>query len=240
MSQNIWTAFLGENDSKILVDSSPDGKTWTGTRYFNQTSRFTPALAFYGDKLYLAYITDDFPTDTQIFSDRIFVCTTSDGLCWTPTIFFNQHSKCAPALAKFGDTLYIAYISNDSTNSIQYSSFTEATGWAAAKATGHFSGQSPALVEYNGNLQMVFVTNDGKNALRQCAMSSAGSWGDASDIGQTTSAPPAIAVFNNNLYVAFVANNAKETLLISSSSDWSTAIDTRAGRFLKSRPRSIQ
>ncbi len=227
MSQNIWTAFIAKTGNKILVDSSPDGRTWTGTRYFNQTSPYTPALAFYDGNLYLAYITDDEPAGSNDPSNRIFVCTTSDGQCWAPTIFFNQHSKCAPALAKFGDTLYIAYISNDSTNSIQYSSFTAATGWTAAKATGHFSGQSPALVEYNGNLQMVFVTNDGKNALRQCAMSPAGTWGDASDIGQTTSAPPAIAVVNNDLFVAFVANDAAQTLLICSSSDWSTAIDTR-------------
>jgi hypothetical protein len=210
------------------VDSSPDGRTWTGTRYFNQTSPLTPALAFYGDKLYLAYITADAPSNTpSIPSNRIFVCTTSDGLCWTPTIFIDHHSKCGPALAVFGDSLYIAYISNDSTNTIRYSSFTAATGWVAAKDTGHFSGQSPALVEYGGNLHMVFITNDGKNAIRHCEMPPGGTWGGASDIGQSTRAPPAIAVFNNDLYVAFVANNAAETLLISSSRDWSTATDTR-------------
>ncbi len=226
MPQNIWTTFIAESGSKVLVDSSPDGKTWTGTRYFNQTSPYRPALASYDGKLYLAYITNDVLSGTQILSDRIFLCTTSDGLCWAPTIFFNQYSKCTPALAVFGDSLFMAYVSNDSTNRILYTSFTAATGWAAAKDTGHFSPQSPALVEYGGNLQMVFISNDGKSAIRHCAMSPAGSWGSSSDTGQTTAVPPAVAVFNNDLYVAFVANDSAKIILISSASNWQTTTDT--------------
>ena len=232
MSQNIWTAFVAKTGNKILVDSSSDGRTWTGSRYFNQTSQNTPALAFYGGKLYLAYITDDAPSDTLIPSNRIFVCITSDGLCWAPTIFTGYHSKCAPALAVFGDSLYVAFIEYDpangiSNNRILYGSFTQATHWVPAKDTGHFSPQSPALIEYGGNLHMVYISNDGKNAILHCEMSPDGRWGPSSDTGLSTRVPPAIAVFNKGLYVAFVANDSTDTVLISPASDWSATTNIK-------------
>jgi hypothetical protein len=208
MPQSIWTAFIETVAFKIKVASSPDGKTWTPSRYFNQASTNTPALAFYDKKLYLAYT-------TAFNGNRIFVCTTSDGQCWLPTVFFHQHSKAAPALAAFDGKLFMAYIANDSSNRILYTSFTEANGWARADETGHKSPQSPALVQNGDNLHMVFVSDDGKNAILHCEMPAGGRWGAFSVTDQSTKFPPAIAVFNQDLWVAFLEND--NTVAISPS-----------------------
>jgi len=226
MSQNLWTAFIASNGSnQILVDSSPDGQTWTGSRFINQWSPFTPALAFFNGSLYIAFITDDVDSATGVPSNRIFVCSTSDGVSWTPATFINQRSKCAPALAVWGNTLYIAFIGNDPSNRILTCSCTgqSALGqsiWSGSNDTGQTSPQSPALVQNGDNLQMIFVSNDSRNAILVCDLSSTGNSGSASDTGQSTKFAPAATVFNNDLYIAFVADSPTNALLLAAPQIW--------------------
>lgn len=225
MSQNLWTAFIASDGSnQILVDSSPDGKNWTGSRFINQWSPFTPALAYFGNNLYLAFITNDVDSATGVPSNRIFVCSSPDGVSWTPAVFFNQYSKCAPALAVFGDALYLAFVANNSTNQILYCTFTEQAGWSGDFQTGQASPLSPSLVQYGESLQMVFVSNDNRNAILRCDLPAGGSWGGSTDTGQSTKFAPAVAGFNNDLYVAFVADNDTNSLLLTSAADWSTHV----------------
>jgi len=229
MAHDLWAAFLNESN-EILVASSPDGREWTSSRDIDNLSRFAPALAVFDSSLYVAFITDDNPVVGGIQgppSNRIFVCTTSDGRCWKPTTFINHHSKYAPALAVFNNRLFIAYIANDSSNRIRFCSFTGATSWGEANDTGHESPQSPALVRFGENLQMVFISDDGKNAIRRCEMTPGGAWGGSSAIGHSSTFPPAAAVFDDDLFVAFVADDSTNNVFVSSASDWSQKTFTK-------------
>jgi hypothetical protein len=227
MSQNLWTAFVAANGSnQILVDSTPDGKSWTGSRFINQWSPSTPAMAFFNGSLYIAFITDDVAVsgNTSTPSNRIFVCSTPDGVSWTPASFFNQYSKCSPALAVWGDNLYIAFIANDPSNRILYCSTPDGANWTAASDTGQTSPQAPSLIQFGNNLQMVFVSNDSRNAILRCDIQPGGTWSSASDTNQSCRFSPSLAVYNGLLYVGFVANNDTQTVLVCSSADWSSNV----------------
>jgi len=52
MSEYLWTAFIARDGSNdVLVASSPDGNTWTGSRSINQTGQFAPSLASFNGAL---------------------------------------------------------------------------------------------------------------------------------------------------------------------------------------------
>src|SRR5580700_6438114 len=114
MANNLWTAFIADNGSNdILVASSPSGGPWTPSVPINQTSPFTPSLALFDGKLYVAFITNDVDSATGVPSNRIFLCSTTDGVSWSDATFFNQYSKCAPSLAVWNNSLYIAFVANN-------------------------------------------------------------------------------------------------------------------------------
>lgn len=226
MSQNLWTAFIAANGSnQILVDST-DGTTWSGSRFINQWSPFTPALTYFDNKLYVAFITDDVAVSgtSSIPSNRIFVCSTSDGVTWTAASFFNRHSKCAPALAAWGDNLYLGYISNDPTNRILVCSYSEQKGWGLDTDTGHKSPQPPSLAQFGSDLYLAYVSNDGKDSVLIASVAPGGSWSSYTDTGQTCKFSPSLAVYGPNLYVGFVANNNSQTVLVCSSQNWSNDV----------------
>ncbi len=84
MAKFLWTAFIADNGSNdILVASSSDGSRWTPSVVTNQTSPFTPSLALYGHRLYVAFITNDVDSATGVPSNRIFISSTDDGVSWS-------------------------------------------------------------------------------------------------------------------------------------------------------------
>jgi len=226
MSQNLWTAFIAANGSNEILVNSTDGNTWTGSRFINQWSPFRPALAYINGSLYVAFITNDVAVSgtSSIPSNRIFVCSTSDGVTWTPATFFNRHSKCAPALAAWGDNLYLAYISNDATNRILVCSYSQQNGWGLDTDTGHKSPQPPSLAQFGHDLYLAFVSNDGKNSVLISSVAPGGGWGSAVDTGQSCKFSPSLAVYGTNLYVGFTANNNSQTVFVCSSQNWSNDV----------------
>src|ERR1700722_18920307 len=109
MANYLWTAFIADNGSNdILVASSVDGVAdWTPSVPINETSPFTPSLALFDGKLYVAFITNDIDSATGVPSNRIFLCSTTDGVSWSSATFFNQHSKFAPSLAVWNGKLHV-------------------------------------------------------------------------------------------------------------------------------------
>lgn len=104
LNGRIYMAFLSNDPSnRLLVMSSPDGKTWTGGTPTNQYSSAAPSLAFFNGQLHMAFVAND-P------SGRLLVMSSGNGTTWTGGTPSGQTSLVAPALAVApnGD-LYMAF-----------------------------------------------------------------------------------------------------------------------------------
>lgn len=236
MATNLWTAFIAHNGSNdILAASSPDGMAWTSSGPVNQTSPFTPSLALFEGKLYVAFITDDIDSATGVPSNRIFLCSTADGVSWSNATFFHQYSKCAPSLAVWNGKLHIAFVANDPSNRllVYYSSTpNKPTSWSASVAVNQTSASAPSLAAWGpsgqtGELYLAFVAENGSNDIFVCSLAVGGTWSSATVTGQSCHFSPALAALGGSLYLLFAAaNGSKDLLLCSRNADgsWSGAV----------------
>jgi hypothetical protein len=237
MANNLWAAFIADNGSNdILVASSANGATWTPSVPINQTSPFTPSLALFNGSLYVAFITNDVDSATGVPSNRIFLCSTTDGVSWSSATFFRQYSKCAPSLAVWNGKLHIAFVANDPSNTllVYYSSTPDdPTSWSATVATNQTSANAPSLAAYTpaGQTQeqlfLAFVAENGSQDIFVCSLASGGSWSSANVTKQSCDFSPSLAVFGSTLYLAFVATNGSNDLLLCSLNTngiWSSAV----------------
>jgi hypothetical protein len=185
MANNLWAAFIANNGSNdILVASAPDGVNWTPSVPINETSPFTPSLALFEGKLYVAFITDDENSATGVPSNRIFLCSTTDGVSWSNATFFHQHSKFAPSLAVWNGKLHVAFVANNSSNTllVYYSSTPgDPSSWSATVAVNQTSANAPSLAAYGpsgqtGDLYLAFVANNGSGDIFVCSLPAGGVW----------------------------------------------------------------
>lgn len=234
MANYLWTTFIANNGSNdILAASSTNGTTWTPSVPINQTSPFTPSLAFFNGSLFVAFITNDLDSATGVPSNRIFLCSTTDGVSWSDATFFNQYSKCAPSLAVWNGKLHIAFVANDASNSLLvYFSSTpdDPKSWTATVVTHQTSANAPSLAVYpsgsTGKLYLAFVAENGSNDIFVCSLPSGGSWSKAAVTGQSCHFSPSLAV-GESLYLVFAAANGSKDLLLSSlnsNGTWSEAV----------------
>ena len=133
-------------------------------------------------------------------------------------------ASARPSLAVLGDSLYVAFISNDSSNRVLVCSTSDGTSWGRATDTKQTSPRAPSLAAVNGSLFLAFVSNDSRNAILLSSFVPKGTWGAAIDTKQSCKFSPSLATFSDNLYVAFTGNNDAQTVLVSSSQDWSVSI----------------
>ena len=236
MANCLWTAFIADNGSNdILAASSPDGVTWTPSVPINQTSPFAPSLVLFDGKLYAAFISDDVDSATGVPSHRILLCWTTDGVSWSSATFFNQSSKCAPSLAVWNGKLHIAFVANNSSNTLLvYFSATpdDPKSWSATVATNQTSANAPALAAYGpsgqpGELYLAFVAENGSNDIFVCSIAPNGTWSKATVSGQSCHFSPSLAVLNETLYLVFAAANGSNDLLLSSlnaNGSWSASV----------------
>lgn len=236
MTNYLWTAFVADNGSNdILAASSPDGVTWTPSVPINQTSPFTPSLALFNGILYAAFITNDVDSATGVPSNRIFLCSTTDGVSWSAATFFNQYSKYAPSLAVWNGKLRIAFVANSPSNTLLvYHSSTpdDPTSWSATVATNQTSANAPSLAAYGpqgqtGDLYLAFVAENGSNDIFVCSLPSGGVWSPPIVTGQSCHFSPSLAVSDKTLYLVFAAANGSKDLLLCSrnaNGTWSGAV----------------
>lgn len=225
MANNLWTAFIADNGSNdILAASSPDGVTWTPSVPINQTSPFTPSLALFKGSLYVAFITNDVDSATGVPSNRIFLCSTTDGVTWSDATFFNQHSKCAPSLAVWNNQLNIAFVGNTSNTLYVYGSPTPdkpETWTQTGPPTGQTSTNAPSLCAYapsggTGDLYLAFVAANGSEDIFVCSLAVGGSWSKVTVTGETCHFSPSLSVLGSTLYLVFAAANGSKDLYLSS------------------------
>ena len=121
-------AFLANDTSnRILISTSDDGISWTGGSLVaeGESSKASPSLAAFLDRLYLAFIANN-P------GNALLVCSSNDGRNWTGNSPVpGQSSQTAPSLAVFNERLSIAFLANDSSNRILIcrSNLADASGW---------------------------------------------------------------------------------------------------------------
>jgi hypothetical protein len=224
MAKNLWTAFIADNGSnEILAASSPDGATWTPSVPINQTSPFTPSLAFFNGSLYVAFITDDEDSATGVPSNRIFLCSTTDGVTWSDATFFNLHSKCAPSLAVWNNSLCVAFVANDPTDTLYVytsSNPSKPASWSQTVATKQTSANAPSLAAFpatgqDSKLYMAFVAQNGSEDIFVCSLASGGVWTLGPSTRETCHFSPSLAA-GATLYLVFAAANGSKDLYLSS------------------------
>jgi len=184
-NNTLYLAFVANDiaTNTLLLVSSRDGKTWTDNQpiQYNSGNSFTnllpqvslqaPALAVWNDTLYLAFVDEGIHNNLLLVASR-------DGKTWTDnqpiqynsgnffTNLLPQVSLQAPALAVWNDTLYLAFVNNDS--SILLASSRDGKTWTDNQPIGDVgfaSSQAPALAAWNNTLHLAFVDNDSTNNL---------------------------------------------------------------------------
>lgn len=232
MANSLWAAFVADNGSnQILMASSQDGSTWTPSVFINQWSPFTPSLAYFNGRLYVAFITDDEDSATGVPSNRIFLSSTSDGVSWSVATVSGLHSPSAPSLAVWNNHLHIAFIANDGTNEVLVYSSPDGKTWSNTGATGQTSQNAPSIRAFApsagaGDLYLAFVAENGSNDIFVCSLAVGGAWQGPVVTGQSCSFSPSLVTFGSTLQVVFASNDTSQRLLVSSleeSGGWSGA-----------------
>jgi hypothetical protein len=246
VANNLWTAFIADNGSnEILVASLPEGGTWTPSVPINQTSPFTPSLALFNGKLYVAFITNDVDSATGVPSNRIFLCSTTDGVSWSDATFINHHSKCAPSLAVWNGKLHIAFIDNGSSDDIYvYGSPTpeDPGSWFELVATGQTSSRAPSLATFGpqtGDLYLAF-TNGKTDDISVISIPVGGSWTAPTVTGHSCHFSPSLASFGGTLYLTFTgASSPKDLFLITLNANGTWSGDTALNQSTSATPCAV-
>jgi hypothetical protein len=133
----------------------------------------------------------------------------------------SKRNTTAPALAAFRDRLYMAFQSNDGTNSLTVTSSGDGDSFTPVRAyPGIRMGSAPAMAEFDGMLVIAFQANDASHSLYVTMSADGASFSaPARRYADSTGASPALATFNRRLYLAFQANDASHTLHLSSTGD---------------------
>ena len=120
MNEYLWTAFIAADGSnRVLVASSQAGQPWTGSRFIEQWSPFTPSLKYFKNRLYAAFVTNDVAISggSRVPSNRIFLTSTDDGVTWAQQRFSTSTARTRPACVMERQP-YIALIASDPSNRI--------------------------------------------------------------------------------------------------------------------------
>lgn len=186
---------------------------WTPKTSIGQTSRFAPSLAVGDNQLWAGFVGND-----EANENPVLLCSSSDGVTWSPNSFIHQFSQTAVAMATFGNRFYVAGISTDGDNAVLVSSVEFGQPWTGPKSIGHFSRFAPSLAVFNNQLYAAFVGLD--NQLYVASTADGVNWTPGhTPVHQASQSAPSLAVFNSQLYVMFTGTDAGKPVLICSSPD---------------------
>jgi hypothetical protein len=164
----LGVAFVAANGSNdLLVCFSGDWIAWSGASQINQTSKLQPAFTGWSDYYVMVFVSND-------SSNRLLTCTTTtnaqDQMVWSGANESGQYSKAAPSITGLGSTLWMAFLSNDSSNNILVCSSPDGINWSGATKTGLQSLTAPSITNSGGKLWIAFVA---PSNLEACVSSSA-------------------------------------------------------------------
>ncbi len=85
-------------------------------------------------------------------TNTVLVCSSADGLNWTPNTALHEASKTAPSLAVFNNKLWVSFIANNNTNTVLVCSSTDGQNWTTNTPLHEASKDAPTLTVFNNNL----------------------------------------------------------------------------------------
>ena len=166
---------------------------WSGeATHPHALTTLTPALTYFGGKLYAAWLDD---------TDNAIDYSAYDGTTWTPQASIQGSWGTAltnepPALAVMGGVLHVAWRGDGATGAIFTSTSTDGTTWSPqAKVSGSWgaaaTSASPALGVNRNSLMLVY--KGGNNAKVYFAFLNGSAWTAPTPVpGATTQLSPAV------------------------------------------------
>ena len=241
----LYSVVKGDGASSLwFAQSSDAGQTWTGWTDLTASqsglaSNFAPSLAYFNNKLYLAFLNTD---ETPALSISSWDPSSNTPIAWTtPTALSDGSdstsfsSKYSPQLIDRGDALGVVWV--DATTGTLSASYSitpdQATALGGLGAPipwspldGGSSPATPALARIDNTVYMALQGN-GDNYIYWNSSSDGGvTWGFWNQLptGMTSAKPPSLAVVNGTLYLSYLGygnNEINITSLDTSSNSWS-------------------
>jgi len=207
VGNTIYSVVKGYNNNNLYFAQSNDaGNTWSNWQDISSsqpglTSNSAPSLAFYNNKLYLAFLNT---AATPTLSLSSWDPTSNNPAAWTtPNLLSNAanpsasySSSLSPQLINRGDALGVAWVATPDAAPINWSPL-----------AGGASPSTPALAR-NGNT--VYMATQGINNTIQWTSSTDGgaTWANWQQLPNTmtSASPPSLAVMNGTLYLSYISN----------------------------------
>lgn len=159
----------------------------------------SPALTVFNNQLYLM-----FKSTVDSTAGHILYSTSTDGKTWTAQVQIPKALVSGwPALATFGNTLYVVNQGADNDGTLWCTTTTDGTTWSSNVqiSTEKISG-SPALTVFQNLLYLVYVPS-GSEQPKYMTSSDGKTWTTATSITCSLSESPALAAFNGKLYMVY-------------------------------------
>lgn len=193
-----WLGYVANNASNdVLVTSAPFwGDPWSGSTPVNQASKAPPAFTGMIDYFIMVFLAND-------SSNRLLACkgvpNSQSQLVWSGANDTGQQSRAAPSVAGLGNNLWMAFVSNDSSQNILVCSSADGVSWSGAAKTGHQSRTAPSMTNCGGILVMAYVGLD-DGIVRISSSGNGIHWSDTMPVeGLTSTVTPAIAAYKFQL-----------------------------------------
>jgi hypothetical protein len=212
-------AFVANNDSnELLTCVSVDGVNWSENVRMAQQSKTAPALAGLGETTVMAFVANNEKNDllTSVINPSEVVRVAD-----APNHLVNQQSRTAPALTILGDTLVMAFVSNNDQNDLLVCTSRTGVNWSEHHVVNQQSKSGPALCVDVGDMMLGFVANNDTGDLLVCNSVNGVEWAEHFLVNQQSKTTPTVerspVVLSADRVLAFVANNDSNDLLVVTS-----------------------
>lgn len=158
------------------------------------SSSLAPALMVWQQKLYMYYV------DTTPNQGNSLTVVPTDNLN-LPQQIANHASSQPPALVDQGSTLMMAYVANNSFDTLLTATSTDGLTWSGETTLSQFSATAPALAFVGSTTYMAFVSDDSDHVILI-----------SSDVDGFNSNQP--TTFNSDLAPALLAGQDGQTLIM--------------------------
>jgi hypothetical protein len=245
----LYAAVKGNGATSLwFAQSSDAGQTWTGWSDLTASqpglaSNFAPSLAYFNNKLYLAFLNT---AETPALSISSWDPSSNPQIAWsTPKAIgagidsASFSSKFSPQLIDRGDALGVVWVdATTGTLSASYSTLPDqatALGGLLGAPTpwspldGGSSPASPALASIGDTVYMAVQGNGDNYIYWNSSIDGGVTWASAWNqlpSGMTSALPPSLAVVNGTLYLSFLGDGNNEINITSlqnaSKNTWSS------------------
>jgi len=208
----LYAAWTGtDSDHHLNVVFSMDGRQFGGKVTLGETSFHSPALAYSGHSLFLAWT----GTDRRLNVARLAATGANFGQILSK-VTLNETSDQAPALAAVGQTLYLAWSGTNSQHNLNViESVNGGDSWQGKATLNETTAMQPALAIHPRSraVYLAWTGTDSAHHLNYLiARLGSTVFSQKQTIDQTSSAGPALAEFQDVMYVSWSGTDAEHHL----------------------------